>query len=251
MAVRNLHPLPIALPFSKQELDTQPLLSQGYFRVPGQNAAIRFFDPYDQTDFIAMNQIMNGKYTRKWMDDVSNIDKEDYEEWAGTFNNESFLFSVHDARLQDPEEFKMVRGFVYLYCDEDDKFRLHRMAKRNLIEPREEGQHALEISFATRPFDGGSQWGSGLISSAARAACLQVYSLLSLASPDDLLIFAFVDKQNMPSHRTLEAVGFVQKGIMRYDPDSNEDNYVYILDWQRLERKLLDRIPPPLSGSGV
>ncbi len=213
-----------------------------FMHIPGQAAAIRFFDPDSYDDYAAMLQILRGRETKKWMEDVQQIPRSEYREWASSHKTLNFLFSVHDTRIQTDDDLP-IKGFVYLYSEYKERRRVQRMVDRGLILPGEGRENILEISFAAMPDNGGVQSGSGLMSSASREACLQMRMLLKPTTPSDLLIFAFVDEGNIPSHHTLEASGFVRKGIMRYDYDSYEENFVYTLDWPLLEEKIKAKLP--------
>ncbi|PWU23593.1 hypothetical protein C5B42_02410 [Candidatus Cerribacteria bacterium 'Amazon FNV 2010 28 9'] len=243
IAPRHLNTLPLSFSGGKH---IEPFLEPNFFHIPGQAAAIRFFDASSERDFFAMQDILKGRETKRWMEDAGVISKQDYREWAGIHTHKSFLFSVHDARLEK-EERDVIRGFVYLYDEGQEKHRMQRMIQKELISPDQGRVSALEISFAARPFSGGLQLGSGLISSAVRQSCLELRSLLSIQKPSDLLIFAFVDPENLPSHRTMEAAAFVRQGEMKYDRDSYEESIVYTLDWNLLEKKLEERLPHPAT----
>jgi hypothetical protein len=91
---------------------------------------------------------------------------------------------------------------------------------------------------ATNPPKVGGNTGSGLMSSATRLACLQVRAQLNFPNFRDLIIFAFIDPQNTPSLKTVEAAGFVKKGIMKYDSNSEKETIVYFLSWRRLNQKI-------------
>lgn len=225
---------------SSLPIDVELVAGQRFMHIPGQPAAIRFFDPESVDDFLAMVQILKGKETKKWMEDANRIPRYEYREWAGSDDGSSFLFSVHDTRVKKDNGMP-VRGFVYLYSEFRERRRVQKMVDRGLILPAEGSISAFEISFAVSPLNG-TQSGSGLISSAVRQACLQVKTQLKPLIPSDLLIFAFADQENIPSHHTLESGGFIKKGVMKYDHDSFEESIVYTLDWPLLEEKIKSKL---------
>lgn len=218
------------------------LLLEDVYHAPGQAAAIRFFDTRSHEDFEAMREIMKGKHVKKWMDYTGTFTKEDYLDWAGTHTNNHFLFAVLDARTSTLSDLSFVRGFVYLYSEREEKFRIKRMQKYGLLKTVNGPQYSLEVSFALRPILPGMHSGSGLISSALRQSCQQVKLLLEAFGPAEVELFAFIDQENIPAQRTVEAAGFVNRGLMRYDPDSDVDSVLYILDWQLLEQKISQRL---------
>lgn len=235
---RPLHQHPFVVPRGVS-LDSQPKLPlENVYHTPGQNSAICFFDPYSEEDLHAMREILRGKQVKKWMDDATQVTKSEYQEWAGTEDTTSFLFAVLDARATDPVEMKTVRGFVYIYSEREEKFRVKRIERQGFIPPATKPRYALEVSFAARPRNDGSQSGSGLMSSALRQACLQVNMLLNPTDDKEVLVFAFVDQENIAAQRTLEASGFVKKGLMKYDWDSEGETCLYILNWRILQKKI-------------
>lgn len=238
---RPIHKQPFSLPRGVKLPDNTALPFENVSHTPGQAAAIRFFDPQSQEDLQAMKEILSGKEVKKWMDDPG-VSKSDYRDWAGTESNTSFLFAVLDARVNDPEQMKHVRGFVYLYSEREEKFRVKRMEKLGFVEPTDKERYMLEVSFAARPMPDGLQSGSGLMSSALRQCCLQVYTLLDAPERPDVQLFAFVDPENLPAQRTLEASGFVRKGTMKYDWDSPDKTVLYILSWRLLQRKIREKL---------
>lgn len=243
----TLAPRPIATQaplLGGERLPTETNTIPGFstFHVPGQASAIRFFDPTSSDDYAALQDILRGKQTRRWMEGSMRLTPNDYREWSGTHDGTTYLFAVHDTRPRLIAERQRIRGFVYIYGEWEEKYRVKRMEKQGVLVPNATRKFSLEISFAARPDAVGQQSGSGLISSAARQACLQVLSLNQPLNASQGLIFAFVDEANIHSHHTLEASGFVNRGSMLYDWDSPEENYVYILDWRRLKAKFKEKL---------
>lgn len=239
---RPLHQRTFTVPRGVTLPEAKPLPLENVSHTPGQPAAIRFFDPNSLEDLAAMREILKGKQVKKWMDDAQQISHSDYREWAGTPSKSSYLFAIHDARTGDPKDMKHVRGFVYIYSEREEKFRVKRMEKLHFIEPCDRVCYFLEISFAIRPLANGEQSGSGLMSSAIRQSCLQVRTLLTTEEPSDVEVFAFVDPGNIPAQRTLESSGFVKKGLMKYDWDSPSESCLYILNWRVLQRKIRQKL---------
>jgi len=239
---RPLHAQPFPLPKGVTPPPSPSLPFENVSHTLGQPAAIHFFDPNSQEDLQAMREILRGKQSKKWMDETQQISVTDYQEWAGAESNTSFLFGVLDARTSDQEQTKFVRGFVYIYSEREEKFRVKRMEKMGFIPPAVAQRYALEISFAVRPLPDGMQSGSGLMSSAVRQSCLQVQMLLTSLEPSEVIIFAFVDPENIPAQRTLESSGFIRRGAMKYDSDSSDETYVYILNWRILKRKIREKL---------
>lgn len=232
---RTLHQQPFTLPEGISLPPATPW--ENIYHGPGEAAAIRFFDPHSDSDLMAMREILKGKQSRKWMDDPA-ISQSDYREWAGTESDTSFLFATLDARSNQPEAMNDVRGFVYLYSEREEKYRVKRMEKQGLLPTSPFGRYALEVSFAVRPLADGLQSGSGLMSSSLRQSCLQVQTLLDSPSKPEVVIFAFVHPDNLSAQRTLESSGFLKKGSMLYDWDSPEMTYLYLLDWALLHDKV-------------
>jgi hypothetical protein len=252
---RPLHQQPISLPDGITVPPSASLPFENVFHSPGENAAIRFFEPQSKEDLEAIREILHHKEVRKWMDDAGRISESDYREWAGTDSDTSFLFAVHDARKSDPEEAKYLHGFVYFYSEREEKFRVRRMEKHGFMQTAVGQRYALEVSFARRPSPDGSTSGSGLMSSALRQGCLQVKMLLDSPQKPAVELFAFVDPENSGGQRTLEAAGFEKKGEMKYDWDSEEKTFLYFLNWdllnQKVRHKLLAALPPQEADSAV
>lgn len=251
---RPLHQQPYPLPEGISiPQSNQPALENVYHS-PGENAAIRFFEPNSPDDLLSMQEILKGKQVKKWMDNTARISKSEYREWAGTEHNTSFLFAVLDSRLPEPHN-KTVRGFVYIYSEREEKFRVKRMEKLGFIQTTVGQRYALEVSFAVKPAQNGEQTGSGLMSSALRQSCLQVQMLLDSVQKPTVELFGFVDQENMAAQRTLEASGFEKKGEMKYDWDSEENTLLYFLNWELLQhkvrQKLLAALPPQVPNHAV
>jgi hypothetical protein len=220
-----------------------PVLSwENVYHTPGQAAAIRFFDPNSEQDLMAMREILRGKQVKLWMDDANHLTKSDYRDWAGTYTPYSYLFAVLDARTGDQKTMEKVQGFIYIYCEREEKFRVKRMEKLFFLTPQRGERYCLEVSMAALPQPSGLQSGSGLMSSALRQACLQVQILLNSPSRPEIQIFAFVDPQNIPAQRTMESSGFTYQGLMKYDWDSPHESNLYILNWRRLQRKIKEAL---------
>jgi len=221
---------------------------QELFHTTGQAAAIRFFEPYAQDDLEAMREILSAKQVRKWMDDASTISRSDYEDWAGTYSKYMYLFAVHDARVSDPDLMSVVRGFIYIYSEREEKFRVKRMERLGFILSSQARRYLLEVSFASRPMPLGLESAPGLMSSALRASCLQVQMLLEAPDQPEVVIFGFCDPKNLPARRTMEASGFIKKGLMKYEWDSYDETVLYILSWPLLHSKIRDRLAQALQA---
>ena len=234
----------------------QKTIGRDFFTIDGQASAIRTFDPDSKTSHTIIKRILSAKQVKKWMDDAGRISFSDYQDWA-TLDPSSLLYSVHDARLSDAARAK-IRGFVFLYNERSEKFRLKRMQEARFVNLKESAI-ALEASFALKPIRG-KQSGSGLMSSALRLTCERVFQLAtkehffdetlekpafwskkrktSLISQDDILIFGFIDPENISAHRTLYSAGFRKVGSMKYDATSPQESSLYILNWRALHKKL-------------
>ena len=208
----------------------QKTIGRDFFTIDGQASAIRPFDPDSKTSHTIIKRILSAKQVKKWMD---------------------------DARLSDAARAK-IRGFVFLYNERSEKFRLKRMQEARFVNLKESAI-ALEASFALKPIRG-KQSGSGLMSSALRLTCERVFQLAtkehffdetlekpafwskkrktSLISQDDILIFGFIDPENISAHRTLYSAGFRKVGSMKYDATSPQESSLYILNWRALHKKL-------------
>ncbi len=245
---RPLVPHPATIIEGQQNNDSEFSL-QDISHTPGQAAAIRFFDPDSSADLESMRAILRGKQSKKWMDDTQQLTVSDYRDWAGTENETSFLFAVLDARNPDPENIKKLRGFIFIYSEREEKFRVKRMERLGFIPASDKPRYLLEVSFAVRPLEDGVQSGSGLMSSGLRQSCLQVQMLLQNEQKPEVDLFGFVDPENLAAQRTLEACGFVKKGSMKYDWDSSEETYLYILDWALLQAKVKEKLLAALQQS--
>lgn len=207
----------------------------------GQAAAIRYFDENSREDFTVINEILKDKRVKSWMDDAGKITWTDYKDWSGRHSNDSFLFSVHDSRLKNENEIKVIKGFVNIYSGHGEKYRAKRLIQLGIL-PKNKSKHILEISMAVRPLQDGQITGSGLMSSALRQSCLQVRSWLGSMQDSELVIYGFIDPKNLASIRAIEAAGFVKKGKAKYDSTASEDSLVYILSWRKLKKKLREKI---------
>lgn len=209
------------------------LATDGLSHIIGENAAIKFADESSRTDFEAINEILTHKKIRHWMDDAEKLSWNDYRHWAGNHTDQSFLFTVHDSRLENIQDIKKIRGFVNLYSEKGEKFRVKRMAKLKIIE-NPENKHFLEFSMALRPKKNQTAR-SGLMSSALRQSCLQVKTLLN-KKDSELIIFGFINPENTASIKAIQAAGFIKKGKAKYDSTSEEESDVYILSWRKLKK---------------
>lgn len=252
---RPLHQQPYSIPKGITIPESAKLPFENVYHSPGENAAIRFFDPHSKDDLQAIREILKSKAVKKWMDDTSQISESEYREWAGAEGNTSFLFAIHDARKSDPQEAKYLHGFIYIYSEREEKFRVRRIEKLGFLQTSVSQRYVLEVSFALRPLPGEIQAGSGLMSSSLRQSCLQVKMLLDSPQKPAVELFAFVHPENSGGQRTLEAAGFEKKGQMYYDWDSPQEDYLYFLNWellqQKVRQKMLSTLPPQESNSAV
>ncbi|MEO8580952.1 MAG: hypothetical protein ABI425_00050 [Patescibacteria group bacterium] len=239
---RPLHKQPFPLPEGITLPEHAQLPFENVYHSPGENAAIRFFDPNSKEDLFAVRAILQSKQVKKWMDDTRQVSESEYREWAGTESDTSFLFAIHDSRKTDPEETKFLRGFIYFYSEREEKFRVRRMEKQGFLQTALGQRYVLEVSFAARPLQDGPESGSGLMSSALRQSCLQVKMLLDSPQKPVVELFAMVDVENMGGQRTLEASGFEKKGQMKYDWDSPVESYLYFLNWELLQNKIRQKL---------
>jgi hypothetical protein len=237
--LRKIKVNPIKIPKGREISNRRiGMLLKEMCHVPGQAAAIRFFDQGSKSDYEALVKILGNKEVRSWMDDTGKITWSDYQEWAGKSTDESFLFAVHDSRMPTLSGVREVRGFVNIYSERSEKFRIKRLVKYGLIDSVLKGKHILEVSMAMMLGEKGGRVGTGLMSSALRQSCLQISSLLNYPKHSDLILYAFIDPINLSSVRSFEASGFIRKGKMKYDPDSMEESWFYVIDWQILQNKI-------------
>src|SRR3989344_7969376 len=178
MPIRSVHHRPISLPKNLSLTDYSPFPLENVTHIPGQTAAVCFFDPQSEQDLMAMREILKGKQSKKWMDDP-HLSKSDYRDWAGTYSRNSFLFAVLNAQAPSIDEMRHIRGFVYIYSERGEKFRVRRLEKFGYLKETTVPRYALEVSFAVRPLTDGIQAGSGLMSSALRQSCLQTRKLIT------------------------------------------------------------------------
>lgn len=240
MSVRPIHPHPLPLPKGLSPTHSLPYRLPNISYLPGQASAIRFFDPRSKSDYLAMKEIIRGKQAKVWMDDPR-LSLEDYRDWAGTHTNSSFLFAVHNARAYKRRAAEEVCGFVYLYSEHSEKFRVKRLKKLGLFDPKQDPKDTLEVSFAVRPFKRGIQSGSGLMSSSLRQSCLQVRRLMNRPT-SKLVLLAFTDLENLAAQRTLESAGFRFQTRLKYDPDSENESALYRLNWHLLTKKVKGKL---------
>lgn len=215
---------------------------ENVFHTPGQTAAIRFFDPHSQKDLASLREILHHKQVKKWMDDTYYLTKREYQDWAGTVTHNNFLFAVLDARVSSLKAMETIYGFVYIYSEREEKFRVRRMLKKGFLTPTTKTRYSLEVSFAAKPQKNGIILGTGLMASAIRQACLQVQMLLNTNPKPVIDIFAFVDPVNEPAQRTLIAAGFAKIGSMKYDWDSPGESLLYSLNWRILQKKIRQKL---------
>ena len=250
MSVRNFLQQPFKLPKGITVPGELQIIHDHVSHIPGEAAAIRFFVPSSSDDLEAMRKILKGKQVKRWMDDTKQISRSQYHDWAGTKTNHSFLFAALNTRVSHTKMVKDARGFVYIYSEFEEKFRVRRMEKHGFLTPTKNERYALEISFAARPLRGGKQKGSGIMSSAVRQSCFQVQKLLYVSNKPEVIIFGFVDPDNLGARRTLEASGFVKKGKMKYDSNSPQESLLYVLSWRLLQRKIKAKVLAALGPEG-
>jgi hypothetical protein len=215
------------------------LFLENLYHSPGEAAAIRFFKPSSIKDLSIMRTILKAKPVKEWMDYAGYLSKREYLELTDKKSKNAFLYAVLDTRTSDLKKLNQVRGFVYFYSEREEKFRVKRMVKQELFTAKRGEAYYLEASFALKP---GNLKGSGLMSSALRQACYQTHLLLNSPSKPDIQIFAFVDPENLPARRTLEASGFKLAGHMLYDRDSSEESALYLLNWRLLHKKMRKKL---------
>lgn len=176
---------------------------------PKPKVAIRFFDTSRSEDFDRLKEIIESPGVNQWMSDIGKMAPKHYYQWMnekGQYNY--FLFAVTVAEENNPE-YDRVQGFVYIY-------------------PCEWERGSLEVSFAKKP---GAP--SGLITPALRLACAKVNEMFvakTKRTNPPLRILAEIEPENMPSMRVVWGAGFEE------DEEYEDDNLIYVLDWDRLRQ---------------
>lgn len=241
MAVKPI--LPVYLKFLKDipEVSCLWLNSPRFFHLPGQAAAISYFDPKSQQHLVRFRSILARPAVKKWMDDPT-LAKWEYQEMADSRSPTSFLFAVHETRGKNPQANSSILGFVYLYGERSETFRVKRLAKLGLLAHLTDSVKYLEVSFAIKPYHPQASPGSGLMSSSLRLACLQARQYIKTNFSQNLSLLAYIDPQNLPAHRTVIAAGFTKIGLAKYDPDSPTPSTVYRLNWRKLQDKIRQKL---------
>ena len=209
--------------------------------IEGQNAAIRFFDPEDKKDMGRLHEIISDEEVQRWMDDVSDFDKEGLLEWAQeiqAYKDKPKLFVVSGrSGGVGKRDIGETQGFVYTYPDADI-VKLRSMFEDRILLERQLENPIFELSYAKFPDAEDCQ-----IASAVRQVCIKLGNIMDIdidprTGEPKLTVTAYVDPVNKKSVKVLEAAGFVKRGKVLYSSEATKKDDVYVLDWNLLSSKL-------------
>lgn len=211
-------------------------------RLPGERAAIRFFDSENKEDMVRLKKIIGHSEVRDRMDSVAGMSKRDMLDWAdekGSYGR-YYLFAVSGTEEVfgvGSKQVGQVQGFVYLYAGSEERKIVERLMKAGLIKRSEVGKkRVFEISFAKLPRTKKGQMGS-----AVRQACMELTRLDRERGGTGAFVFCFIDESNEGSIRVVEACGFERRGRHFYEEDSKEMSALFVLNYKKLRLMEKDR----------
>lgn len=178
------------------------------FEKDGKTYKVRFFDADSTRDIIDLREIVQSEAVQEWMSNVRNFSHRHYRRWMNEKGEgNSFLFAIEGEDSQKAGT-QRVHGFIYIY-------------------PSEHMIGFLEVSYAKRPAAP-----SGLTTPALKEVCSLVKEVLLTKYDAQFMpkIIAEIEKDNEPSIKVAEKVGFVK--TRNFD---REGNGIWTMDLSSLQ----------------
>ncbi len=231
-------------------------------KIIGQTSAIRRFDTGDREDLLRLRDIIKSEKVKKWMDDL-NLTHRKIIDWANEWGTNtggadeegplnSYIFAVSGSpETVISDEVGEVQGFVYFYRSPDEEVNFARLREKFPGVLPKPDSSTYEISAAAHQEASSHQIASGI-----RQACIGVDRNIreqnggneTQVEPETQIV-AYIDPRNIKSKRAFEAAGFKRIGRLKYDAESVTMDYVYILDWQALNKITHERADAELFPS--
>lgn len=210
------------------------------WRIPGEKAALRWFDPHDAIDMKRLREIDRDSEVNKWMAYPGEGDTPD-DKLKMLVENKSTILRFAVVKSEgEADEIGEVQGWVRF--DQNPQ----RIAKVNQVDPYLlQGKKLIDVTFARYPK---SNPGEGLISSALRQMSLFVLAEWEFLksktgedtdnlSPIDMAVIAYVEPDNVVSKRVLEKAGFTKKlDNIVYSEEEPRPNELWLLDWDKVHK---------------
>ncbi len=197
-------------------------------------------NPEDPIDVKRYMEMERQEDVKRWMEEVDEEpETEDIKKYFESHQKEIMLYSVSGEKGEGEAD-----GWVMLMPEE--KERIERINKTGLANlPKED--YIMELSFARRsdPDMPDKEREKGLVSSGVRQICYSLGLALHKEEKEkeetkrpflnpNLKIVAYTNPENKPSEMVLEKSGFEMKGKVKYEPNSEKENNLWVLDWKKL-----------------
>ncbi len=221
-------------------------------RIVGQKSALGdAVDTEDFRDMFRLWQLDVGKGTEQLSGEMSTF--EEIVSWARNEDEGWYMRPIRGPirGLKNPQEPGEIQGWVQFYPeDEKNGGRFQKLLNKGMV--REPGNYTrvLEISYIRLP-----EAESGQVASAVRQHLMLLHGDINsrLKTGDhletDYLITSYVDPVKDPdSIRVMEACGFEKVGTIKYDENSDKEDYVFVLNLDKLYQKVDPQIFPRLKS---
>ncbi len=223
--------------------------------IVGQHAGVREINFSDPVDVARIEQINNAPNVERYLG--VNMASSDLL-FALAQTGAATVYGVAGAERVSPDEQGELQGWIYTCKDRSPS--THELLRTALQLPA--GQRTGEVysvTYAKLPTAP-----EGQMSSAIRAACVDLAHKEAqrrqihpdqIDQPESYMprahVVAYVRPDNIDSQMMLEASGFVRRGVRTPTTANEESTYMYVLDWNELNKKLQEAADTQVLSSGT
>jgi hypothetical protein len=223
--------------------------------IVGQNAGVREINFSDPTDVSRIEEINRAPNVERHLG-VNMVSSDLLFALAKT--GVATVYGVAGSERVSPDEKGELQGWIYTCKDRSPATQQLIRTALQIPSSQKTGE-VYSVTYAKLPAAP-----EGQMSSALRAACVDLAHKESqrrqiypdqIDRPESYMprahVVAYVRPDNIDSQMMLEAAGFVRRGIRTPSTSNEESTYMYVLDWNELNKKLQEVTDAQVISSGT